>query len=209
MDRKVTCGIYQIVNTVNGKRYVGSSVNVEKRLNEHFRVLSLGKHHCVALQRAFNKYGRDSFQGGIIKECDNGSLLCEEQKVIDERAEYNSSRTAGSPLGTRHTEKTRRKYSKRMIRQWAEDRESGSGFCDRDFLDKRATAISTAKLSRRNYNEDPTIYHFAHAEHGDVSATQKQMRYSFNLNKCNVNGLVKGRQKSCKGWTLKKAPEGA
>ena len=189
---------------------MGSSVDIEKRIYEHFRVLSIGSHHCIALQRAYNKYGNDSFSHSVLSECHQDDLIKQEQEHIDHRSEYNSSRTAGSPLGTKHTERTRKKYSERMLAQWAVDRESGSGFYDRDFLDKRAEAISKAKRSKRNYNEDPTIYHFTHPEYGDVSKTQKQMRYEFNLLKANVNGLIKGRQKSCKGWRLKeKAPEGA
>lgn len=189
---------------------MGSSVDIEKRITEHFRVLALQTHHCIALQRAYNKYGKESFIGSIIQECKKEDLLNIEQKQIDEKSEYNSSRTAGSPLGTKHTERTRKKYSERMLAQWAVDRESGSGFYDRDFLDKRSEAISKAKRSKKNYNEDPTVHHFTHPEYGDVSKTQKQMRYEFNLLKANVNGLIKGRQKSCKGWRLKeKAPEGA
>lgn len=30
-------GIYQIYNPINNKRYIGSSINVERRLKEHLR----------------------------------------------------------------------------------------------------------------------------------------------------------------------------
>lgn len=32
-------GIYQIYNPINNKRYIGSSINVERRLKEHLRNL--------------------------------------------------------------------------------------------------------------------------------------------------------------------------
>ena len=35
-------GVYQIVNKTNGKRYVGSSVNLKKRIRLHFAELRKG-----------------------------------------------------------------------------------------------------------------------------------------------------------------------
>lgn len=143
---------------MNGKRYVGSSVDIEKRINEHFRVLALQTHHCIALQRAYSKYGKESFVGSIIQECKKEDLLKIEQKQIDEKSEYNSSRTAGSPLGTKHTESTKQKYSKRMSMEWARDKITATGHADPDRLKLRARAISETKRAARNYNEDPTVY---------------------------------------------------
>lgn len=57
----MTSGIYAIVNTINGKVYIGSSKSVEGRCNGHFRDLRNHKHYNVKLQRAWNKYGEQSF----------------------------------------------------------------------------------------------------------------------------------------------------
>lgn len=35
-------GIYAIKNTLNGKAYIGQAVNIERRINQHFRALSKG-----------------------------------------------------------------------------------------------------------------------------------------------------------------------
>ena len=37
-------GVYQIVNKLNGKIYIGSSKNMEKRWHKHKRLLMSGKH---------------------------------------------------------------------------------------------------------------------------------------------------------------------
>lgn len=37
-------GIYQIYNPINNKRYIGSSINVERRLKEHLRNLEKNRH---------------------------------------------------------------------------------------------------------------------------------------------------------------------
>lgn len=48
-------GIYQIVNRINGKRYIGESVSITKRFAEHKHDLENHKHHSKALQKAWNK----------------------------------------------------------------------------------------------------------------------------------------------------------
>ena len=36
-------GIYQIINLINGKTYIGSSVNLERRLNEYLNPLYISR----------------------------------------------------------------------------------------------------------------------------------------------------------------------
>ena len=50
------CGIYSIV-TPDGKRYVGSSRDIETRLRRHLAGLRKGLHQNHKLQSAFNVYG--------------------------------------------------------------------------------------------------------------------------------------------------------
>lgn len=49
-------GVYQIYNPITNKRYIGSSINVERRLKEHLRNLKRNNHHNMYLQAAYNKY---------------------------------------------------------------------------------------------------------------------------------------------------------
>lgn len=53
--------IYKIINKKNGKFYVGSTINIDKRKKRHFSDLEKNKHHCLFLQRAYKKYGKESF----------------------------------------------------------------------------------------------------------------------------------------------------
>lgn len=62
-------GIYIIRNTVNGKVYVGQSVDIYHRWSEHRRLLNEGKHVNRHLQSAVNKYGLGAFVFNIIEEC--------------------------------------------------------------------------------------------------------------------------------------------
>lgn len=53
--------IYFITNKVNGKKYVGKTIDIERRLSRHFNDLKSGTHHSHKLQRAFDKYGKENF----------------------------------------------------------------------------------------------------------------------------------------------------
>ena len=55
-------GIYQILNLVNGKRYIGQAQNIAKRIYEHHRIRNTGY-----LQKAIIKYGWNSFEISVIK----------------------------------------------------------------------------------------------------------------------------------------------
>lgn len=63
------CAIYAITNVVNGKLYVGSSVDMRQRINRHFNHLRKGVHYNEKLQRAFNKYGEWAFEVTQLDEC--------------------------------------------------------------------------------------------------------------------------------------------
>ena len=86
---EVTC-IYKIVNTTNGKIYVGSAVNFRKRKNLHLKNLRDGNHGNRHLQLAFNKYNLDSFVFEILELCCRENLLEREQYWIDTlKPDYN------------------------------------------------------------------------------------------------------------------------
>jgi hypothetical protein len=61
-------GIYQILNTVNGKRYIGQSINISRRWAEHLDLLTKGLHHSSKLQREWNQYGEVKFKFQVLKE---------------------------------------------------------------------------------------------------------------------------------------------
>lgn len=90
--------IYQIVNKINGKRYIGSTTNAAKRKKEHFYNLSKNKHINIHLQRSYNKHGKESFVFEIIEEkVDNqDEIFALEQHYLDSAADtlFNIGKTA-------------------------------------------------------------------------------------------------------------------
>lgn len=78
----MACGIYKIENTINKKKYIGSSVHINKRLNNHRSALKRNNHDNQYLQNSFNKYSENSFIFEIIKECNLDELVVFENKYI-------------------------------------------------------------------------------------------------------------------------------
>lgn len=58
--------IYKIENLINKKVYVGQSVDVKERQQEHFRSLKKNKHQNRHLQFSFNKYGESNFNFTVL-----------------------------------------------------------------------------------------------------------------------------------------------
>lgn len=56
-----TSGIYIIFNKESLITYVGESNNIEKRIFQHYNKLLEGRHHNKNLQKAYYRYGIDSF----------------------------------------------------------------------------------------------------------------------------------------------------
>jgi hypothetical protein len=122
-------GVYLWTNNVNGKRYVGSSNNIGRRIGEY-----LNKNRLVAelvrgeslIYKAILKYGRKSFSLTIlesIKFDDNISpedksniLELREQKYLDSlKPQYNLLKTAGSNQGFKMSREARAKISRSKI----------------------------------------------------------------------------------------------
>lgn len=76
-------GIYKIENTINHKVYIGQSVDIEMRWNEHLYALTRNLHENHHLQSSWNKYGAKAFTFSIIEECELSHLTDREQYYID------------------------------------------------------------------------------------------------------------------------------
>lgn len=71
-------GIYKIVNLVNGKIYVGQSINIQKRWYQHKSDYNK-EGGCPILYAAIRKYGIENFSFEVIEEC-SLELLDEREK---------------------------------------------------------------------------------------------------------------------------------
>ena len=99
---KKIIGIYQITCTVNGKRYVGQSIDIKRRFNQHKRKPPDG------MREDFELYGVDKFKFEVLEECAPENLTAREDFYLDTlKPEYNI-RTEGHGISDAAREKLRR-----------------------------------------------------------------------------------------------------
>lgn len=65
---KFRMGVFQIRNTMNGKIFIESSVNLDKIWNRHQTELNFGGHRNLNLQKEWNAFGEDKFVFEVLSE---------------------------------------------------------------------------------------------------------------------------------------------
>ncbi len=109
--------LYQILNKIDGKFYLGTTCDIDRRWREHKKALSEGNHHSIYLQRAWNKYGEDSFQFKVIR-----IILKQRRKEIEQYflnkfqcydpfIGYNMNKKVDSRYGRPMSDEAKRKMS--------------------------------------------------------------------------------------------------
>lgn len=111
-------GIYCITNLVNGKKYIGQSVNIKSRWLQEKNLNGVNRH----LKSAFQKYGLENFSFQVLEECSREDLNRKEQEYIkkfnttDREAGYNQT-TGGDHYKVVNrvpmSEETKRKISEK------------------------------------------------------------------------------------------------
>ena len=81
----MNAGVYAIKNTVTGRHYVGSSIDLARRRRTHFRQLRAGNHKSVKLQNSWNKHGEAAFEFVVLELTSDGetAIRSAEQHWID------------------------------------------------------------------------------------------------------------------------------
>jgi len=111
-------GVYTILNLITGRCYVGSSLNVPKRLQYHLSQLNNGKHANAPLLADWVRYGTKAFSWNQVELCaTRDEAIAAEQRHIDSTPNlYNMARRAGSGPrdGYRASDEAKRKMSEAM-----------------------------------------------------------------------------------------------
>jgi group I intron endonuclease len=119
MRASVISGVYKIQSIIKAERvYIGSGIDIRKRINEHLSDLRRDGHHSKKLQRHYNKYGESDLVFSIIAVCDKEELRPIDKIIRPEQffiwaynPYFNNYKIAGSPMGYKHTIETRTKQS--------------------------------------------------------------------------------------------------
>jgi group I intron endonuclease len=76
-------GVYAILNQINGKIYVGCSIDLARRLTVHLSDLKAGRHGNRYLQSSYRANGPENFIVLILEFVSDGPLKDAEQRWID------------------------------------------------------------------------------------------------------------------------------
>ncbi|MFM0060044.1 GIY-YIG nuclease family protein [Paraburkholderia phytofirmans] len=217
------CGIY-VITSPSGSIYVGSSIDVKARWSGHRGELRRGKHHCVPLQRAAEKYGIEHLRFEFVASCPRERLRDIEQLVIDAvRPEYNSSKSTHEALSglwqdPDFRERSRARVGAQMRRQLqdpafrakqaaAASKSLTAQFDDSEFRAKHRAAIvkTIAKV-----NADPILREKAAQARRDRYASDPVLREARSAQLRNVNAANRAnpewvaRQKAAASERMKK-----
>ena len=168
------CGIYKITNLINEKIYIGQSVDINYRFNNHKSESFNPKSNAynTAIHRAIRKYGIENFSFEVIEECTK-ELLSERE--IYWIAYYNSYENGyNSTLGGRDTELYKWDYE--QIKKLYDEHRSARKVakiigCDHSTIDNIINkmnwprySVSSQRLHRIVLKKEDTEYIFSSLE---------------------------------------------
>lgn len=209
-------GVYQIICLVNQKIYIGSAVNLCRRINRHSRDLLNQKHSSRHLQNAVNLYGLDCFNVVILEEYDNITrqlLLQREQyyldtlKPWDRNIGYNTCQKARSPeqltLSKEHKDKISLANKGRVVSQETRQKISQKRKGKRNSIEAieqmRQTKIGV-KQSEENIAKRAKEYSFI--KNGVIyrGSNLKRFAEEHSCHRYNLNKVLQGIRKSHHGF---------
>lgn len=187
-------GIYRIHNKINGKSYIGQSIDIRRRAFSHNRNLKNNKYSKLYL--AIKKYGIDSFYISIVATINiDGSRSSSNIKLELNILEtmyvrmfdsflngYNGSYGGDSgKIGYRHSEQTIEKIKQSLLNRKEKSGIVGSikafGY---DFvLNKEIEADSISEMTRLTGVDERSITSICKKINGRVSALKKRFTFSF------------------------------
>lgn len=114
-------GIYCYQNKVNGKRYIGQAIDLDRRKKDHkvraFNIFEGNSEYNSVIHKAFRKYGYDNFEYSILEECKIQNLNEREFYWI----QYYNSQEEGYNCDNGGTEKHFCKIDQRTLELIKED----------------------------------------------------------------------------------------
>ncbi|MDD5015473.1 MAG: NUMOD3 domain-containing DNA-binding protein [Atribacterota bacterium] len=153
-DKNKIVGVYLITNLINGKKYIGSSKHVVKRLYEHKRTLCNKKHKNLHLQSAWNKHGESHFKFELLEICNIKILLLREDFWITyyntKNREYGYNIDGATKYGSvkrNRSEETKKRLSEAGKLDWIKRKLSGYKLSEETKL-KIGRAFKGRKISK-------------------------------------------------------------
>lgn len=101
------CGIYKIENKINGKAYIGQSINIPRRWKEHQATAIHPNYegYNYPLYKAIRKYGLENFDFSVLEYCEPSNLDEKEKFYIKKFQTFGEgyNQTAGGADGQHYS----------------------------------------------------------------------------------------------------------
>lgn len=113
----MTSGIYKITNHLNGKSYIGQSIDIETRWLVHKKIAKTQGKDCSYIHKAISKYGLENFQFEILLISEDSDELNEKEQEFISNLEslvpkgYNLNPGGGIPWNRGKTKATSEKIA--------------------------------------------------------------------------------------------------
>ena len=182
----MTSGIYVIENTVNGKKYIGSAVDINKRKKLHLYHLRGDKHHSRKLQNSYNKHGEEAFAFRPLLICRKEDLLFYEQLVLDKfdavRTGYNVAPVAGTREGMRNTAEANARIREAAKAQWTNpEHRANMSIKTREQMSNPEMREKIGAANRGRKHSPETVEKNRKAQTGKVQSHEHRARISAGL----------------------------
>jgi group I intron endonuclease len=206
------CGVYGIRNSINGKWYIGESVNIKYRKSKHFSTLKYNCHKNDYLQRSWNKYGKEVFEFIILELCLEESLEAKEKEWIAKYKsndfEYGYNLTDGGNVGKKMKEESKSKLSDSIKKHWL--------FNTHPMLGKNHTQEAKNKIAAGHFGKPLSdehkkklakasignTYSLGHKHTDEAKAKMSKARKGKKKSKEHMRKIIEGIKKT---WQRKKA----
>lgn len=196
-------GIYQILCTVTNKIYIGSSIDVCRRIQNHKASLRNNRHSNSYLQRAWKKYGEINFLFELIEKTPNllerEKFYFNQTRCCEEDSGFNLSEVPGAGItktGPKHFNYGRKHTGKALENIIAAINSRPDGWREKIYVKTRgrketnevkkrkSLASGKRKLSPEQVGQIKSLI-------GTVS--QKQIATMFNVAPCTISMIKTGR----------------
>lgn len=228
MQKEKYIGIYCIENIINGKKYIGQSINIYDRWQKHIGELNRNKHDNDYLQKSWNKYGIDNFKFYIIEHCNIDELDSREVYYINLYDTTNRDcgynlKGGGQNGGSWYIDESRKKMSDSVkksytpeliekrrqdaLKQWSNPdiklKISGvnSGRFGKHLSEEARKKIGEAHKGVPGYrlNNTPVFCIELNSEYKNASTAGKLL----NIDSCGILKVCRQERKTCGGYHWK------
>jgi hypothetical protein len=125
----MVCGIYEIVHTKSGRKYIGQSGDIYRRWQQHRKMLGEDNHHSHGMLLLWRKEGPAAFEFRVIEQCATHELDAREQFYMN-----SSGRLFNRKPVQRQTSKAEYDYTMQPLAPdepryncWSKDKSFGAG----------------------------------------------------------------------------------